>query len=147
MDRFLEQVAIEASQMYVTEDGKSRFANTVRRRNLLIRQLHGWFIALSNFGSFISRPSRSSPTRSSWTYSLISRIWRSVGWVRKIFSFERLISKRKTSSIFSLVELTLSQHRCAVGGGKSHMIQSCGEMFRCDRRCQVGDLHLAFAVE
>jgi hypothetical protein len=29
MDRFLEQVAIEASQMYVTEDGKPRFANTV----------------------------------------------------------------------------------------------------------------------
>lgn len=29
MDRFMEQVAIEASQMYVTEDGKSRFANTV----------------------------------------------------------------------------------------------------------------------
>jgi hypothetical protein len=29
MDRFLEQVAIEASQMYVTEDGRSRFANTV----------------------------------------------------------------------------------------------------------------------
>ena len=35
MDRFLEQVAIEASQMYVTEDGKSPFANTVRFRNHL----------------------------------------------------------------------------------------------------------------
>lgn len=30
MDRFLEQVAIEASQMYVTEQGKSPFASTVR---------------------------------------------------------------------------------------------------------------------
>lgn len=29
MDRFLEQVAIEASQMYVTETGKPRFADTV----------------------------------------------------------------------------------------------------------------------
>lgn len=29
MDRFLEQVAIEASQMYVTDSGKSPFANTV----------------------------------------------------------------------------------------------------------------------
>lgn len=29
MDRFMEQVAIEASQMYVTEQGKSKFASTV----------------------------------------------------------------------------------------------------------------------
>lgn len=30
MDRFLEQVAIEASQMYFTEGGGSRFSRTVR---------------------------------------------------------------------------------------------------------------------
>lgn len=42
MDRFLEQVAIEASQMYVTEDGKSPFANTVRFRN------HLWIVEIDN---------------------------------------------------------------------------------------------------
>lgn len=39
MDRFLEQVAIEASQMYVTEDGKSRFADTVRFRNAIVLEV------------------------------------------------------------------------------------------------------------
>ena len=42
MDRFLEQVAIEASQMYVTEEGKNPFANTVRFHN------HLWIVEVDN---------------------------------------------------------------------------------------------------
>jgi len=49
MDRFLEQVAIEASQMYVTEDGSSPFANTVRFRN------HLWILEvdINFYGTFV----------------------------------------------------------------------------------------------
>jgi hypothetical protein len=47
MDRFLEQVAIEASQMYVTEDGKSPFANTVRFRN------HLWIVEVGYYGTSV----------------------------------------------------------------------------------------------
>lgn len=35
MDRFLEQVAIEAGQMYLADGGRSPFANTVRFHNHL----------------------------------------------------------------------------------------------------------------
>lgn len=113
MNRFLEQVAIEAAQMYLTENDAARFSRTVRVfRNLPTRgalspvsllpspnsHSHRFFffsIFCSNcFHILANRQLRNFPTKLSSTSSLISHIWRSVEWVS-----EKLVWNSNLSSM------------------------------------------------
>lgn len=127
MDRFLEQVAIEASQMYVTEDGKSRFANTV---GFVTTSIYDYF---NQFKSLIFILDK---------FQTIEKLPDKV--LLNIFAYLSHLEICRMGKFFHHLFFILKnfhikflQLPCVVVGDKLLMIQSCGKTFHCDQKFQV----------
>ncbi len=104
------QVALEASQLYFTEGGRSPFADTVifPKKKKFSPFSYYFYQVINLFLILHFRQLKSCPIKFCWTSSRIYRIWRYVEWPESVANGDKLL-----------------------------MILNCGKMFRCVLKFQV----------